>query len=441
MEKSRAIEILERWNPWTKEIETGISRDYTETLIKFARSGKVLSILGVRRAGKSTIMRQVAGRLSKEEGKENILIINLEDPTLEGIRAQDLQSIYDAFLEVIKPKGKPFVFLDEIQNVPGWERFVRSLNERKEAHIFVSGSSSKLLSEELATSLAGRQLKFEIFPLSFKEFLRFNDMEVESSKDMLLNAKKIKALFREYMEFGGYPEVVLNKDREFRMRTLMSYYEDILLRDVVMRFKVKEVEKLRALARFYLTNISNPITFNSIAKFLDLPTETIRRFTNYLESTRMLFFIKRFSYKVKEQEKAPRKVYAIDVGLPNVLGFKFSTDAGRVAENLVAIALKRAAEINPCLETYYWSDGQREVDFVIKERTRAMQLIQVCWDVSNPTSKAREIDAAIRASKKLRCPTINILTEDYEAKEKHSGKTIAFIPLWKWLLSSQPHRL
>jgi len=155
--------------------------------------------------------------------------------------------------------------------VEGWERFVRALNERKEAFIAISGSSSRLLSQELATVLTGRQIYFEIFPLSFREFLSFEGMEIGGMEEALLNSSKIRGLFREYLEVGGFPEIVLNKDPAYRARTSRSYYEDIISRDVVQRFKIRKPEGLKALARFYLTNISPPISFNRISRFLNLP--------------------------------------------------------------------------------------------------------------------------------------------------------------------------
>lgn len=437
MEKTRIVEVLSKWNFWNRDLDTGILRkSYVDELLKFVKTDKIISIVGVRRSGKTTLMRQMAKLLMESStDRNNFLMVNFEEPEFEGADVSLLQRIYEAYLEIVKPSGKPFVFLDEIQNVNGWERFVRSLNERKDAFMTISGSSSKLLSEELATVLTGRQVYFEVFPLSFKEFLSFEKMEIGGVKDILLNSLKIKRLFREYMEVGGFPEIVLNKDPDFRMRTLRSYYEDIASRDVIQRFKVKKSDKLKILARFYLTNISSPISFNKTSGFVQLPTETVRRFSSYLETANLIFFIRRFSWSVKEQENSPRKVYSVDAGMSNTVGFRFRENLGKVAENLVAVELRRRQAQNPNLEAFYWRDhGQREVDFVVKEGLKVRELIQVCWDVGDRETKLREVKALVKAMKEFRLKEGLVLTGDFEGEEKVGGRRILYRPLWRWLL-------
>lgn len=437
MEKTRIVEVLSKWNFWNRDLDTGILRkSYVDKLLKFVKTDKIISIVGVRRSGKTTLMKQMAKLLMESStDRNNFLMVNFEEPEFEGADVSLLQRIYEAYLEIVKPSRKPFVFLDEIQNVNGWERFVRSLNERKDAFMTISGSSSKLLSEELATVLTGRQVYFEVFPLSFKEFLSFEKMEIGGVKDILLNSLKIKRLFREYMEVGGFPEIVLNKDPDFRMRTLRSYYEDIASRDVIQRFKVKKSDKLKILARFYLTNISSPISFNKTSGFVQLPTETVRRFSSYLETANLIFFIRRFSWSVKEQENSPRKVYSVDAGMSNTVGFRFRENLGKVAENLVAVELRRRQAQNPNLEAFYWRDhGQREVDFVVKEGLKVRELIQVCWDVGDRETKRREVKALVKAMKEFRLKEGLVLTGDFEGEEKVDGRRILYKPLWKWLL-------
>ncbi len=437
--KQGIIEILGKWNFWGREIDTVVLREkYTDRLTDFVKADKVISIVGVRRCGKSCIAKQIAKKLI-EEGieKERILIINFEDPDFEHADLNFLQKIYEAYLEIIKPQGKPFIFLDEIQDVQKWEKFVRALNERKEAFIVITGSSSKLLSDELATVLAGRQVYFEIFPLDFKEFLKFKGIEIKDIKDYLLNAQKIKILLREYFKFGAFPEVVLTDNEEFKINILRSYFEDILIKDIIRRFKIKEIEKLRGLVRYYLTNISSCITFNSISKFLNLPVETVSRYTSFIEISKSLFFIKRFSFSIKEYEKAPRKVYSIDIGLSNVAGFRFTENPGRVMENLVAIELKRRAD-DKNLEIYYWKDyDEKEVDFVVKNELNVEQLIQVRYSLSDIKTKDGEINGLIRGSEKLKCDDLLVITEDYGGVENIKNKRVIFKPLWKWLLEEK----
>jgi predicted AAA+ superfamily ATPase len=438
MEKARMVEVLSKWNFWSRDLEVGIlRRDYVDALLKFAKAGKIVSIVGVRRSGKTTLMKQMA-KLLMDEGtnRGDLLIVNFEEPEFVGADVGLLQRMYEAYLEIVKPAGKPFVFLDEIQNVDGWERFVRSLNERGEAFVTVSGSSSKLLSRELASVLTGRQIYFEVLPLSFKEFLSFKGMEIREAKDVLLNSLGIKRLFREYMEIGGFPEVVLSEDPDFRTRTLRSYYEDILGRDVVERFGVRKPDKLRALARFYLTNVSSPVSFRRISGSIQLPTETVRRFSSYLETANLVFFVKRFSWSVKEQENSPRKVYSIDVGLSNAIGFRFRENLGKLAENLVALELRRRQVQHPDLEFFYWKDEtQLEVDFVIKEGLRVQGLLQVCWDPSEEGTRRRELRGLVKAMDEFELHEGLVLTEDFEGEEKVKGKKILYKPVWSWLLA------
>jgi predicted AAA+ superfamily ATPase len=438
MGKARMVEVLSKWNFWSRDLEVGIlRRDYVDALLKFAKAGKIVSIVGVRRSGKTTLMKQMA-KLLMDEGtnRGDLLIVNFEEPEFVGADVGLLQRMYEAYLEIVKPAGKPFVFLDEIQNVDGWERFVRSLNERGEAFVTISGSSSKLLSRELASVLTGRQIYFEVLPLSFKEFLSFKGMEIREAKDVLLNSLGIKRLFREYMEIGGFPEVVLSEDPDFRTRTLRSYYEDILGRDVVQRFGVRKPDKLKALARFYLTNVSSPVSFRRISGSIQLPTETVRRFSSYLETANLVFFVKRFSWSVKEQENSPRKVYSIDVGLSNAIGFRFRENLGKLAENLVALELRRRQVQHPDLEFFYWKDEtQLEVDFVIKEGLRVQGLLQVCWDPSEEETRRREVRGLVKAMDEFELHEGLVLTEDFEGEEKVKGKKILYKPVWSWLLA------
>jgi predicted AAA+ superfamily ATPase len=437
MEKSRIIEVLGRWNFWGRDLDVGILREgYVNTLLRFTKTGKIVSIVGVRRSGKTTLMKQMA-RILIDQGtsRNSLLIVNFEEPEFVGADVSLLQRIYEAYLEIMKPVGKPFIFLDEIQNVKGWERFVRSLNERGEAFIVISGSSSKLLSRELASVLTGRQIYLEVLPLSFREFLSFRGVEVREAKDVLLRSLEVKRLFREYMEIGGFPEVVLTGDSDLRTRILRSYYEDILGRDVMQRFGVKKFDKLKALARFYLTNVSSPISFRRVAGFVGLPTETVRRFSSYLEMANLVFFTKRFSWSVKEQENSPRKVYSIDVGLSNAIGFRFTENLGKLAENLVALELRRRQLRHPDMEFFYWKDrAQREVDFVIKEGPQVKRLIQVCWDPTDEETRRQEVRGVLEAMEEFRLREGLILTEDFEGEEKLNGRKVFYRPVWSWLL-------
>jgi predicted AAA+ superfamily ATPase len=432
MEKSTLAEILEDWNFWRKELPSGIERKaYLEQCLKSLESNVIITIIGVRRAGKSYILRQLAKRLIKENiERERILIVNFEDERFEYYPTL-LQEIYEFYLETLNPKGKPYILLDEVHNVPNWERWVRTIHELEKAKIIISGSTSKLSSNELATLLTGRHLDIHVFPLSFKEFLKFRNIEVKNVIDMAAKKVEIKRFLKEYMEFGGFPEVVLSSEKK---RLLLTYFDDIITRDVEKRYKVRKTIELRSLAKFYLTNVSNPITFTKLEKTLGLSEDTIAKFTEFLEEAQLIFLVKAFSFKVREQEKKARKVYSVDVGLSNAVGFRFSENLGKITENLVAIELKKKKEIDPSVEIYYWKDQYgREVDFVIKSGKKVDSLIQVCWELKSEV-KEKKIKSLLKASEELKTKNLLVITEDYEKEEKINGKKIKFIPLWKWLL-------
>jgi len=427
MDEIKILEILNRWNFWKEEKDTGIERGgYIDKGIRFLRSNVIIAIIGVRRSGKSFIMRQIARHLIGSNSARDTLIVDFEDPELEGSDSETLNKIYEVYVKELSPT-RPTIFLDEIHIVTNWEKWVRMMHELGRARIFISGSSSKLLSGELSTVIAGRHLDIRVFPLSFNEFLDFRGIEIEDMLDIVDKRFEIERSIKEYLEFGGFPEVVLSENKR---ELLTNYWEDIIYRDVILRFKIRKIEHFRSLGRFYLTNISSPITFNRISKFLGISDDTVETFSRYLVETFSIFFVKRFSFSLKEQENSPRKVYSIDNGLSNAIGFRFSDNFGRLMENLVAIELKRRGK-----EVYYWKDyQQREVDFVIKEGVKVKELIQVCYDIEDFTTKERELKALVKASKELKCKNLKVITWDYEDKEEFKNRKIEFTPLWKWLL-------
>src|SRR3989344_4052804 len=385
MSKNEIVKILEDWNFWTKDLNTGVPRElYLDELDKIMPSEQIKVITGARRSGKSYLMRQMAKRLMDEKGvnKSNILIVNFEDPRFSGLSTGLLQHIFDVYLEHQMPQGKIYVFLDEVQEIPQWEKWVRTVQELGKANIVVSGSNAKLLSGELATVLTGRHLDTTVLPLSFRELLSFKDLK--------------------------------------------------------KRYKIRKTEEIKILIKFYLSNISSPVTFSSSGKFLRMSAQSVERFSSYLEASYLLFFLKRFSFKVKEQEKSPRKVYAVDTGLANTVGFQFSGNLGKLAENLVFLELKRKTYFDQFLEIYYWKSlAQEEVDFVVKKGAKIKELIQVCWDLQNVNTKKRETKALLKAMNEFKLKKGLIITEDYEGEEDYEEKKIQYVTLRKWLLGSK----
>lgn len=432
MGKTEFIGILHDWNLWRQDLESGRPREqYAERVKELQGTKQIVTVVGARRAGKSFMMRHAAkGLVDEGVPKENILIVNFEDPRFPKLDVQVLNQIYEAYLEFLRPKGKQHVFLDEVQEVEGWEKWARAMHELQKVKLVVSGSNAKLLSRELGTLLTGRHLDMTVFPLSFPEFLDFNNVQVSDDLDAVGKQVEIRGLLRQYIEHGGFPEVTLSKPKK---EILLGYFEDIVTKDLMRRFRVRKQEELKSLVRYYLSNVSSLSTFRSAGNFLGISSGTVEKFSSYLEQVYLTFFVKRFSFKVREQEKSPRKVYSIDTGLSNAVGFRFSSNIGRLAENVVFLALKQG--FDPLQEIYYWKDQHhREVDFVVKKGSSVSQLIQVCWDVSDAKTKEREIRSLAKAMKELKVTNALVVTDEYEGEEEVRGEKIRFVPLWKWLL-------
>lgn len=435
MNKNELLKILEDWNFWKEDLKIGFSRGiYLEMLEKRLSSEQIKVIIGARRSGKSYIMKQFASWLIEKKGvsKFNILIVNFEDPRFTNLDTKLLQEIFDVYQETYQPKGDLYVFLDEVQEVANWEKWVRIMQELGKANLILSGSNSKLLSGELATVLTGRHLDTAVMPLSFKEFLNFSGLEIKNKTEVVRNDGQLNILLNEYLKFGSFPLVVLGQDKE---NILLSYFDDIVNKDLIKRYRIRKVQEIKSLLKLYLSNIATPITFSSSGKFLNISPVSVERFSAYLEASYAVFFLKRFSFKVKEQEKSPRKVYAVDTGLANVIGFRFSENSGRFAENLVFLELKRRTYLNPWLEIYYWKSlEQEEVDFLLKEENQVKQLLQVCWDVQDQNTKKREVKALLKAMKEFNLKEGLIITQDFEGVEVYEEKKIQYVTLRSWLL-------
>ena len=430
MNQLEIINILNDWNFWNKALETGIPREQLLQEINAAVTAEeIVIVTGIRRSGKSTLLRQFCkGLIDSGVEKENILIMNLEDPRITKMDLEQLNSIYETYLTEINPPGKQYIVLDEVQTIEGWEKFARYLRESKNANVLVTGSSSKLLSSEYSTALAGRHLDITVKPLSFREFLTFKGIKIKTKIDLAENRHGIQRAFSEYLHWGGFPKVVLISTEKERTELLEMYFRDIIIKDAVMRYNLKDISAFEELAKYYLTNISSLQSFNRVRKFLALNLDTVERYSYYLSYVYLLTFIPKFSYSKKEQIVNPKKVYCADLGLRNSTAFLFSEDGGRLAENLVFNELARKKR-----EIYYWK-GLQEIDFVVKKGLKIETAIQVCWQITNPQTRTREINGLMEGMKKLKLNKGLIITENFSGEEQVNGFFISYIPLWQWLL-------
>jgi len=435
MEERNILEILADWNYWGNFKEEFIKRDkYFDKIKHFFKGKEVIVVKGVRRSGKSSIIYKFVKDLSKKDEKE-ILLVNFEDPRFPSeITLDDLNKIYEVFLKNVNPNNLKCVVLDEVQYIDKWEKFARFLSETKKVKVFVTGSSSKLMSDEYATVLTGRHLDIEVFPLSFKEFLFFKKISLDGEIDIIKKRFLLMNLLNEYLRFGGFPEVVLSENEKRKIELLRNYFSDILTKDIVKRFSVKKLVQLESLSKIYISNIATIQSFNKLKGVLNLSLDSIERFSRYFEVARLFLFLNNFKYSVKEQIRSMKKVYVIDTGFYSTLGFKFSENIGKIMENVVALELFRKKEFYPYFEIFYYKNNDSEVDFVLKEGKKIKQLIQVTYASSKNEIEKRELKALIKASEFLRCKDLLIITWDYEGEAKIENKKVVFKPLWKWLL-------
>ncbi|MGB9716964.1 MAG: ATP-binding protein [Thermoproteota archaeon] len=423
-------EVLSSW--LARELPDLVDRDYSTEL-----SDRVVTIIGPRRAGKTYFMFQMAKELmEKGFSKQNIAFVDFEDVRLQALRPTDYSAFVKTLHEVFKGKnGKIVLLLDEVQNLMGWERWVRTLHSSQNYYIVVSGSSSKLSSKEVSTKLRGRCVSRLVLPLSFKEFLRFKNFKTQYLEAPETRGELLQML-REFMEFGGFPEVV-SSDRS-KMELLKTYRETIFYRDIVERFRVRDVSSLDMFVRLVMENFGKYVSISKLNNYfkslgLRKSKKTLANYLRYLETAFFIFPVEKFGYKTRERVMQPKKIYPIDLGFYRLLP-RFGTEYGNRMESLVAIELFKKA-FQEGLELFYWKDYQgREVDFVVKEGLNIKQLIQVAYASERNEVEGREVKALVKASDDLGCNNLLIVTWDYEGVETVEGKKVKFTPLYEWLL-------
>ncbi len=390
-----------------------VERECREVVESMINTDVALLITGVRRCGKSFLAWMLARG-------ENVAYVNFEDERL-AMQGEELNTVLEAIYS-LKGAVNTLIF-DEIQNIPGWEKFVsRIITGRR---VIITGSNARLMSRELATHLTGRHIDFTLYPFSFREFLQYNGLN--GSAHSTATRAKIKDHLKEYIEKGGFPLAY-----KLGSMFLSENYRDIVERDIMGRYGVKYPRVLRALGRYVMCNTAREVSFNRIKNVLGVKSpHTVKKYFDYLQNAYLAFTVERFSYKLKEQMLAPKKVYTMDTGMAKVVGFNLSANIGRAMENVVAVELmRRRSYWNRSMEIYYWKDHQqREVDFVLKEGERVKELIQVTYASGRDEIERREISALEKAGEEFRCKNKTVITWDYE----EDGE-INFIPIWKWLL-------
>ena len=401
--KETLREIVKSQRKNLEEIETGIIREKLGDIdidLPFA-----LVISGVRRCGKSTLLLQLIRK------RRNFYYFNFEDPRTASFEAGDFQKLNDVFSEEY---GKAdCYFFDEIQNAQKWELFVRQMLDKK-MHFVLTGSNASLLSKELGTRLTGRHIRFELFPFSFNEFLK-----ITKSKPSINS-------FKSYMKRGGFPQYL--KDR--RNEILYELLNDIIMRDIVVRYNLRNPKLVKEVAIYLLTNIGKEFSYRSLNETFGLGSvNTIISLISYFEDSYLLFTIPRFSYSLKKQIKNPKKVYAIDNGLSATNSASFSEDNGRMFENAVFLHLRRKYK-----NIFYFRE-KHECDFLAGEKNNITTAIQICFEL-NDDNKEREIKGLQEALENLNLKEGLILTFNQEDELLVANKKITIMPVWKWIKGS-----
>lgn len=380
---------------------------------KQVSSRQISVISGIRRCGKSTLMLQIAGRL------KDFHFITFDDERFLNFSLSDFNAL---LIELQKSYYSENLFFDEIQNITGWERFIRRLHDQ-DYKVFISGSNSKLLSSELATHLTGRYVKTELFPFAFSEYLALKktDPNARSTPGLSL----LLRAFDEYLVNGGFPEYLTTSDTGY----LGRIYEDIIYRDIIARFAIRNSRGFRNLAQYLFTNFTKETNYNSLAKILGFSSTTsVREYISCLSESYLLFELYRYDNSLKRQFLSNRKIYVIDNGLRNAISFRTGQDTGRMLENLVFIELRRRG--NECW--FYRTSGGLEVDFFIPENDP--ELIQVCYDLTDPLTRKRETAALETAMAELNIKESVILSYNERSELKTKSGLIRIKPVWEWLL-------
>lgn len=433
MEKEKLKElIIEHKEKFLKKTEL-IKREIQKDIAPLLNQREIIIITGVRRGGKSSLMRLISNDLIEKYDilRDNILYLNFEDERFTYFDINDFEQVYEIFLELYHPVGRKYFFLDEIQNVKGWEKWLNRLYEFEDLKIFVTGSNATLLSSEIATALTGRNRQLIVYPFSFNEFLSLRNYSI-TEKDFYLREKRIeiKRLFDEYLKLGGFPEVLKISDNTL----LEQYLKDIIYRDVIARYSIRNIKEIKELTLFLASNIGTIQSYNNLREMINVKSlNTIKNYLEMLENVFLFFKIDLFSFSVKKQIYNPSKIYSVDSALSNAIAFKFSENIGHIYENIVFIELQRRNK-----EVFYWKSKRgREVDFVIKSGLKIDEAIQVCFSFTDKKTRDRELESLLSAKNELNVDNLVMITEDEKGEEVIDGATVRIIPLWKWLLQSE----
>ena len=435
MDKSEIIEILNEWNYWNRELpQTQTRAFYDKKIANLLEYDEVLVIKGIRRSGKSTLMlNSIKNLLANGVDIKNILFVNLEDPRFINHLSTDLlQEIKDVYLEYLNPDEKPYIFLDEIQNIPKWEKWVNKEYELKLSHISISGSNSSMLSSEIASSLSGRYLQVDVYPLSFQEYLEFKNIQIKNRLDLVESKIELNREFEAYLKYGGFPKV-LEYEKTDKRDLLITYKDSILLKDIVARYNLKEFKTLEEIAAFLLANSGISQSINKLKNNFHISYDMANSYLEYLIKAYMLFEIPKFDYSLKKQNANDKKYYSIDLGLSNIMRVAHLQTRGNDLESVVLLELLRRG-----YKLYYYKTSNGlECDFVVEKENMITQLIQVTSSLKDEKTKKRELRVFSKTIEELQLKTVQLIVihEDNTSKEIYDGLNITTLNIKEWLMN------
>ena len=414
MEKEQLRQtILDQQEFFRKNTEL-INREIN--LNNYLKGNEIIIITGIRRCGKSSLLKIISDKINKA-----YIYINFDDIKINDFEVKNFEDIEEISSE-IHGKKEIIYFLDEIQNIHLWEKWVNNLYS-KNIKVFVTGSNSNLLSSEISTFLTGRNKVIKLSPFSFKEFLNFKKINVEYKTTE--EKRKVVNSFNEYFEIGGFPLIIKNNDLELSKQ----YFEDILNKDLIKRYGIKKIKELNDLIIYLFSNIGVTYSYSTLKLVSGIKSlSMIKNYIDYLKNVFLVYTINRFDFSIKKQKISSSKIYVLDNSFLKTVGFNFSENLGRRLENLVFIELLRKNQF-----IYYHSE-KFECDFVIKEGLKITKLIQVALNLDNLKLKQREINGLLEAMGKYKLNECLILTLETEDLINLDGKKIIIKPVWKWLL-------
>lgn len=415
-------------------LETGVPRHLKIETVP----NKATVCIGVRRSGKSTYLFQVIDRLLNEGvNRRNILYLNFFDDRLHNLKQEGLGLISEAYYSLFPEKKNTetvYCFFDEIQTVEGWEPFVDRMMRTEQCEVYLTGSSSQMLSREIATQMRGRALSWEIFPFSFREFLDYKGIDWAGP----LSTKKrltVQKAFEEYWETGGFPEVA-GLDRHMRIKIHQEYFHAVLFRDLVERHDVSHPKAVTDLAHRLIDNTASLYSINNLTGYLKslghkAPKSAVSDYLEWFEDAYFLFTVRIFDASLARIKTNPKKIFCVDHALVTSVASGILINAGHLLENLIFTALRRISSNI----YYYKSKGGLEVDFVVQMRGRSRLLVQVCESLLEPLTRKREVVALSEAMVELGLKSGTIVTRNEEGEiEVANKKRIKIIPVWRFLL-------